>query len=403
MRCGRAWMITALALTLGSEPGGVAAQESVNLDSTESLQKCLSDSSPRYRVINVLLRAGKGDIVPNATLSAAAADGYRIVSAAPFSVASFGVGPFGGLTVLLESSHKPKIYEYVILTAKKPNKLAMQLDVAGAKGFRLHSRGLIPVIVKGNGRIAAVMGKPSGPPMHYRYRLLAGKKIPMLQIEMARASGQGEAVVGLIMGKETIAILEKRAKMKAGALAAPAAESARQERRSYLLLHTRRNSTLRKELERAAAAGYRIVNAPGLARTLLLPRTLLLEKEISSRDRPEYLLLATNRTSTMQNKLNAAAAKGFRLLPHTVRVQVPFYVVVERNTRSKTRYEYLVLDRPWWRHSALQRELMDLSQQGYEAVALSATPPRGFPWQSVHPRVFMERRADSRLPGTSGP
>ena len=321
------------------------------------------------------------------------------------------IPPFSsGLTILLERPDKPlKTYEYVVLARKKPGELSMELDATGAKGFRLHSRCLIPVTVKGNRRIAVVMEKPPGSPMHYRYRLLAGKKISMLQIEMARASAQGEAVVGLTRNNETIAALEEQANRKAGSLAAQAGESPRSQRRSYLLLDARKISTLRKELKRVADAGYRIVNAPGGGRTLLL------EKEISSPHRREYLLLATNKTSTMQGELNAAAVNGFRLLPRTVAEQVPrrggarwsgsgwtdlllhsvgdeldsraalpVFAVTERMTGSKTRYQYLLLHTQ--RRSTLQEELLKASRQGYEAMALSAR------------RIFMERAADSRLP-----
>ena len=406
MRWVSTWMIAAVGLVLTGVPADVAAQENVNVDSTESPQECPSDSSPRYRVIDVPLIVGKDNVVSSATLSKAAACGYRIVNAAPFG---------RGLTVLLERSPKPlNIYDYVILAPKKPSNLSMELDAAGAKGFRLHSRCLIRVIGGKAGRVAVLMEKAPGPPMRYRYRLLAGKKFPMLQIEMARVSEQGEAVVGLTRGKKTIAIVEKRAKMKTGSLAAQASESPRQERRSYLLLDTRKISSLRKELEQAAAAGYRIVNAPGGTRTLLL------EKEISSPEGREYLLLANHRMSAMQTELNAAAAKGFRLLPRTVaeqrrrsggsrwsgfgltdlvldtvtdelnaRAKLPVLAVVERNTGAKTRYDYLVLDT--LRRSTLQRELTEASKQGYEAVALQARS------------IFMERPADSRLPASSSP
>ena len=82
MRCGRAWMITAMALTLGIAPGGVAAQENVHVDSTDSLQKRPSESSPRYRVIDVPRMVEKDRIVPSDTLSEAATCGYRIVNCA---------------------------------------------------------------------------------------------------------------------------------------------------------------------------------------------------------------------------------------------------------------------------------------------------------------------------------
>ena len=116
---GSAWMITAVGLILAGLPPALAAQENVNVDSTESAQKHPSESSPRYRVIDVPLIVEKDRIVPSNTLSEAAAGGYRIVNAAPFG---------SKLTVLLERSDKPlKTYEYVILDPKKPVELSMEL------------------------------------------------------------------------------------------------------------------------------------------------------------------------------------------------------------------------------------------------------------------------------------
>lgn len=83
----------------------------------------------------------------------------------------------------------------------------------------------------------------------------------------------------------------------------------------YLLLATTKTSTMQKELNEAAAAGYRLLVGSPTSGTEM---ALILEKVATPPDTYEYLLLATSRTSTMQKELNDAAEKGFRLLPRTM-------------------------------------------------------------------------------------
>lgn len=83
----------------------------------------------------------------------------------------------------------------------------------------------------------------------------------------------------------------------------------------YLLLATERTSTMQEELEEAAALGFRIVTGSPTSGNEM---AILLERMATPPDTYQYRLLATTRTSTMQEELSEAAAEGFRLLPTTL-------------------------------------------------------------------------------------
>ena len=84
----------------------------------------------------------------------------------------------------------------------------------------------------------------------------------------------------------------------------------------YLLLATTRTPTMQKELNQAAAAGYRVLSGAhqtgddGDGQLMVL-----LEKVARPPEVYTYQLLATERTKTMQRELDRFAAQGFRLLP----------------------------------------------------------------------------------------
>jgi len=75
----------------------------------------------------------------------------------------------------------------------------------------------------------------------------------------------------------------------------------------YLLLDTMKTSTMQVELQGAADRGYRLV--PGQGSWLL---SALLEKPTADVEPVDYLLLATSKSGTMQKEMDGAAAQGYR-------------------------------------------------------------------------------------------
>ena len=87
-----------------------------------------------------------------------------------------------------------------------------------------------------------------------------------------------------------------------------------------------------------------------------------------------YLLLATSRTKTMQKELDEAAARGFRLLPSTMISKsqtfggVEIVVVLEKEPRSEENYKYLLLATS--KTSTLQKEMSEAISQGWKVVGM---------------------------------
>jgi len=104
-----------------------------------------------------------------------------------------------------------------------------------------------------------------------------------------------------------------------GVLAATAlnAQTTETEDERYRLLATTRMSTLEKELNEAAADGFRFVsNGLSLKQTRFsVPEVLtVLEKAVKGDPNVEYLVLSTHRMSTLQKETAEAAAEGYTLV-----------------------------------------------------------------------------------------
>ncbi len=89
--------------------------------------------------------------------------------------------------------------------------------------------------------------------------------------------------------------------------AAAAQEAADPEK--YLLLATNRTGTMEEELNAAGARGYRVAGAQGGETAFGGNEAVVIMRLDPEGRRFRYILLATSRTSTMQEELNAAPAE----------------------------------------------------------------------------------------------
>jgi len=107
---------------------------------------------------------------------------------------------------------------------------------------------------------------------------------------------------------------------------------------------------------------------------LLMPLALQAQKKSKLDLSLRYLLLATKKTSTMQKEMREAADQGFRLLPSTLiqkkqmfgRIEI--VMIMEKAPGGETRYQYLLLATT--RTSTLQKEMREATEQGYEVVGM---------------------------------
>ena len=141
----------------------------------------------------------------------------------------------------------------------------------------------------------------------YEYKLLATNKTSTMEKELnetAEAGFRFEGVMGGqtgFGGKEVVSILSR----PVGAPAAAAYE--------YKLCATTKTSTMQKEISEAAGAGYHYRGQTvtdtmfGGQEVVVIMERLRGEKAAHF----EYKLLATNKTSTMQKEIDEAAEAGF--------------------------------------------------------------------------------------------
>ncbi|MFZ1700392.1 MAG: hypothetical protein WBO10_13465 [Pyrinomonadaceae bacterium] len=139
----------------------------------------------------------------------------------------------------------------------------------------------------------------------------------------------------------------------------------------YKLLATTRTSTMQKELNEAAAQGYRIlVGSPTSGSEM----ALFLSRDGTVSDPFQYKLLATTRTGTMQKEMNEAADAGYRLIPSSMIAKkqllggVEIVMIMERPPKPTKSYEYKLLATN--RTSTLQKEAAEAKEAGFLIVGM---------------------------------
>jgi hypothetical protein len=145
----------------------------------------------------------------------------------------------------------------------------------------------------------------------------------------------------------------------------------------YKVLATNRTSTMEKELNQAADAGFRFEAIMGGETGFGGSEALAIVSRLAGKDakpRYEYKLLATSRTSTMQKELQQAGDAGFVYRDQTVFSSTfggkEVAVILERDKDAPIqRYEYKLLATS--RTSTMEKELKEAGSAGYEFVGMS--------------------------------
>jgi hypothetical protein len=146
----------------------------------------------------------------------------------------------------------------------------------------------------------------------------------------------------------------------------------------YRVLATNKTSTMEKEMNEAAAAGYHFEKAMGGDTKFGGSEVVtIMSKNASSTeaDRYRYKLLAVSRTSTMQKELQAAGVEGFDYKDQTVfkstfgGEEVVVILELDRKRPAKVRFEYTLLATS--KTSTMQKELQDAGKAGFEFVGVT--------------------------------
>ena len=144
----------------------------------------------------------------------------------------------------------------------------------------------------------------------------------------------------------------------------------------YRLLATNRTTTMEKEMKEAAEAGYRfdeVVSGNtfwGGAEALVI---MSRPRGGEHKQRFEYRLLATSKTSTMQKELQEAGDRGFEHRGETVFKKTfgtEVMIILERDLQAEPRlWEYKLLATK--KTSTMQKEILEAADAGFQFVGVS--------------------------------
>ncbi len=150
------------------------------------------------------------------------------------------------------------------------------------------------------------------------------------------------------------------------------------DRHEYKVLATNKTSTMQKEMNEAAEAGYRFGGVMGGETSFGGSEVVVVMTKSGTGDKTgpyEYRLLATSKTSTMQKELQEAGDAGFEYRGQTVFKSTfggkEVATILERDLgqSNPTRFEYRLLATK--KTSTMQKELMEAGAQGFGFVGLT--------------------------------
>jgi len=145
----------------------------------------------------------------------------------------------------------------------------------------------------------------------YDYRLLATSKTSTLEKEMNEAADAGFRF-SFVMGGETA--------LGGSQGVAVFTKTGQAGRYSYKLLATSKTSTMQKEMQEAADGGFEYRGQTIFSSTFGGQEVVCImerDKEVTGRS-SDYKLLATTKTSTLEKELREAGAAGYELMGMTV-------------------------------------------------------------------------------------
>lgn len=160
------------------------------------------------------------------------------------------------------------------------------------------------------------------------------------------------------------------------AIALSSAAPALAQNVDYLVLATSKTSTMEKEMNEAAAAGYRYGGVMGGETAFGGNEVLVIMTRPTGnpKERFRYKLLAASKTSTMQREMQDAGDVGFEYQGQTV-FQSAFggrevVVILERDKQAPAKaWEYKLLATS--KTSTMQKELTMAGEFGYQYVGVT--------------------------------
>lgn len=151
----------------------------------------------------------------------------------------------------------------------------------------------------------------------------------------------------------------------------------------YRLLATKKTSTMQKEMNQAAEAGYRFLGVSGGGTSFGGEEVVVIMGHMKGRPASadyEYKLLATSKTSTMQKEMQEAGDAGFEYRGQTVfdtafgGSEVIVILERDRGVRNYPHFEYRLLATK--KTSTMDKELNEAGEAGFAFVGVTVSKTR---------------------------
>ena len=168
---------------------------------------------------------------------------------------------------------------------------------------------LISCFVVASGQApATVETKPAK--VEFEYKLLATKRVTTMEKEMKEAAAAGYRFVEVVSGETFFGGSEALVVMSRPR------DGDHKQKFDYQLLATSKTSTMQRELQEAGDAGYEHRGQSVFKKTFGPAEVIvILEREIDVKPKQwDYKLLATSKTSTMQKEVMEAAEAGYQFV-----------------------------------------------------------------------------------------
>jgi hypothetical protein len=149
-----------------------------------------------------------------------------------------------------------------------------------------------------------------------------------------------------------------------------------QDTPDYRVLATNKTSTMQKEMNEAAEAGFRFGGVMGGETSFGGSEVVvIMTRANGTNPRYDYRLLATSKTSTMQKEMQEAGDAGYEYKGQSVFKSTfggkEVVVILERDKEAKATgaFEYRLMATK--KTSTLQKELVEAGEAGYQFIGMT--------------------------------
>ena len=244
---------------------------------------------------------------------------------------------------------------YRLVTTSREGAFLSELNEAGSQGFRIVP-GTIKALERGSSTTWVAVLAPRSDNQRFKYSVVKGTKDGTEAL--AASSKAGRLLVGILgrqgmIAANTLLFFEE--------IDGDRGASPTDGERGYRIVATSRTSALEKDINEAAAGGFRVIGAGFGYMTVVMARA----REPSTAP-VEYRVIAMMRVATAIQELQAAGAQGFRIAAMSENKQEGVFVL-HRAPGTLERFEYQLSPLQW---ETANQTLLDAEADGYRTYGL---------------------------------